>query len=262
MQGSYDVWLVLTSVLVASVASFAALSLAARVSSGGRFASLWLAGGAGAMGFGIWSMHFIGMLAFSLPVPLGYDPLLTLASLGIAIVTSGVALAVVAQLATVSDAEVDVPILVAGGVVMGAGICGMHYTGMAAMRMSPPIQYTTSLFALSMVIAVTASLVALWLAFTLRTGDSRRRDGYRATAAFVMGLAITGMHYTAMAAANFQPGAICTARGVFTMSNEALGYLLAGFSLVLLMPAIIAARRLASRRSDGSDALQRPVVAD
>ena len=134
MQGRYDVWLVLTSVVVASVASFAALSLAARVTSGGRFARLWLAGGAMAMGFGIWSMHFIGMLAFSLPIPLAYDPLLTLASLGIAIATSGIALAVVAQLATVSDEEVDVPILAAGGVVMGAGICGMHYLGMAALR--------------------------------------------------------------------------------------------------------------------------------
>jgi NO-binding membrane sensor protein with MHYT domain len=242
MQGTYDLWLVLTSIIVASVASYAALSLAARVSLGGRLARLWLVGGAMAMGFGIWSMHFIGMLAFSLPVPLAYDPKLTLASLGIAIVTSGIALAVVAQLAVVSEDEVDVPILAAGGVIMGAGICGMHYTGMAAMRMLPAIQYTPVLFALSMVIAVTASLVALWLAFTLRGGNSLQLTWYRSAAAVVMGLAITGMHYTGMAAANFAPGAICTASGVFTVSNEALGYVLAVFSLALLIPAILATR--------------------
>jgi len=188
-------------------------------------------------------MHFIGMLAFSLPIPLAYDPKLTLASLGIAIVTSGIALAVVAQLALVHEDEVDLPILVAGGVIMGAGICGMHYTGMAAMRMLPPIQYTPALFALSMVIAVSASLVALWLAFTLRSGGSRAIRWYRTAAAVVMGVAITGMHYTAMDAANFRADAICTARGVFTLSNQSLGYLLAVFSLMLLGGAILAPQR-------------------
>ena len=242
MQGTYDAGLVLTSILVATVASFAALSFAARVSAAQAGARRWLLGGAAAMGFGIWSMHFIGMLAFSLPIALAYDPVLTLASLVIAIVTSGIALAVVAQLAMLSEAEIDVPILVAGGVIMGAGICGMHYTGMAAMRMNPPIQYTPWLFALSMVIAVTASLVALWLAFTLRTGDSKRVQGFRMAAAVVMGLAITGMHYTAMAAAMFQPGAICGALGVFTLGSDVLGYCLAGLSLVLLGAAILAPR--------------------
>jgi len=239
MQGTYDVGLVLTSILVATLASYAALNLASRVTSG-EGSRLWLVGGAIAMGFGIWSMHFIGMLAFSLPIPLAYDPAITLASLAIAIVTSGIALAVVAQMAILSETEIDVPILVAGGVIMGAGICGMHYTGMAAMRMSPPIQYTPSLFALSMVIAVSASLVALWLAFTLRVGDARRLSWYRLAAAIVMGLAITGMHYTAMAASMFKPGALCTVRGIFQMSNALLGYGLAGASLILLGAAILA----------------------
>ena len=254
MQGTYDLGLVLTSILVATVASYAALSLAARVSAAGSRARLWLLGGAAAMGFGIWSMHFIGMLAFSLPIPLAYDPAITLASLVIAIVTSGIALSVVAQMAMVSEAEIDVPILAAGGVIMGAGICGMHYTGMAAMRMSPPIQYTPLLFATSMVIAVTASLVALWLAFTLRTGDSQRVRWFRIAAAVVMGLAITGMHYTAMAAAMFQPGAICRALGLFTMSSDLLGYCLAGLSLVLLGAAILAPRaaRLAANTAQAT----------
>jgi diguanylate cyclase len=242
MEGVYDVGLVLTSIFIASLASYTALDLASRVSSGGALARWWLIGGAMAMGFGIWAMHFIGMLAFSLPIPLAYDPTITFASLVIAIVTSGIALAVVAQMAMVDESQVDVPILVAGGVIMGAGICGMHYTGMAAMRMSPPIQYTPTLFAASMLIAVTASLVALWLAFTLRSSTMVRVRTYRAVAAVVMGLAITGMHYTAMAAANFQVGAFCNARGIFATSNDVLGYGLAGLSLALLGAAILISR--------------------
>lgn len=246
MPGSFDVGLVLTSILVATFASYAALSLAARVSEAERHARLWLAGGAVAMGIGIWSMHFVGMLAFSLPIPLAYDPKITFASLLIGIITSGIALSVVAQLALVSDTEVDVPILAAGGVIMGAGICGMHYTGMAAMRMLPTIQYTPLLFGLSMLIAVSASLVALWLAFILRAGDSTRIRWYRVAAAVVMGLAISGMHYTGMAAANFRPGAVCTATGVFSMSNGVLGYGLALIALSVLSVAILTPRAAAS----------------
>jgi NO-binding membrane sensor protein with MHYT domain len=214
------------------------------VTAAGSFARFWLLGGALAMGFGIWSMHFVAMLAFSLPVPLAYDPAITMASLVIAIATSGTALAVVAQLATVSETEIDIPILVAGGVIMGAGICGMHYTGMAAMRMTPPIQYTPYLFGLSMLIAVTASLVALWLAFTLRAGKPGTIRRQRMAAAFVMGLAISGMHYTAMAAAKFAPGAMCAANGVFSVDSEALGYLLAGVSVTLLGGALALPRSL------------------
>lgn len=237
MEGSYDAGLVLASIVVASVASYAALDFAARVACGGSRA--WLLGGAAAMGFGIWSMHFVGMLAFSLPIRLAYDPLITLGSLLIAVVTSGIALAVVAQLAVLDERHVDLPILIAGGVIMGAGICGMHYTGMAAMRMLPPIQYTPGLFAASMVIAVSASLVALWLAFMLRA-ERWRVHWSRHAAALVMGGAITGMHYTAMAAARFEPGAICGARGLFTLSNAALGYGLTAGSLLLLLAAILA----------------------
>jgi NO-binding membrane sensor protein with MHYT domain len=257
VQGTYDIGLVLTSILVAAFASYAALSLAARVSLEGRQARVWILAGAMAMGLGIWSMHFIGMLAFSLPIAVAYDTTITLASLLIAVVTSGIALAVVAQLAMVSDAEVDLPILVAGGVIMGAGICGMHYTGMAAMRMMPPIQYTPSLFGLSMVIAISASLVALWLAFTLRIGDSARMRWSRIAAAIVMGLAITGMHYTAMAAANFRPDAICTATGLFTQSATVLGYGLAAVTLPLLAAAILAPRAAKAIASQGAPATAR-----
>lgn len=244
MRGSYDLQLVLLSVLVAIAASYAALYLARRVTSAtGGLALAWLLGGALAMGAGIWSMHFIGMLAFKLPIRMAYDPFLTAMSMLIAIVTSGFALAIVSRLAVISRTEVDPPVLIAGGVIMGAGICGMHYTGMAAMRMAPPIEYDPLLFTASMAIAVGASIAAVWLAFTLREEGMRRRATFTVLAAVVMGLAIAGMHYTAMAAANFDPAAICAVSSRFDVDNERLAYGIAGtvltiLGVTLLMPAL------------------------
>jgi diguanylate cyclase (GGDEF)-like protein len=191
-------------VLVATLASYTALDLATRITvSKGRAARLWLVGGAFSMGTGIWSMHFIGMLAFSLPVPMGYDVPITMLSMLIAIVVSGFALYVV------SRDKVTAWNLLPGGVLMGLGIASMHYTGMAAMETSPAIQYEPLLFSASIVIAILASLTALSIAFSLR-GDSVWMIYAKYVAAAVMGLAITGMHYTGMAAARFAPDTICT----------------------------------------------------
>jgi diguanylate cyclase (GGDEF)-like protein len=201
--GTYSYWLVLGSVIVAVLASYTALDLATRITaSRGRNARLWLFGGAFGMGTGIWSMHFIGMLAFSLPVPMGYDVPMTLASMAIAIVVSGFALYMV------SRERLTGKNLLLGGVLMGLGIASMHYTGMAAMETSPPIQYDPPLFVASIVIAILASLAALAIAFSLRK-DSLWMVYAKYLAAVIMGLAITGMHYTAMAAAQFAPDTIC-----------------------------------------------------
>jgi diguanylate cyclase (GGDEF)-like protein len=203
MLGTYSYWLVLLSVLVATLASYAALDLASRITAAkGRSAKFWLLGGAFSMGTGIWSMHFIGMLAFSLPIPMGYDVPITLLSMLIAVVVSGFALFVV------SRATLTARNLLIGGVLMGLGIASMHYTGMAAMQTSPPIQYDPLLFAASIAIAIMASLAALSIAFTLRT-DSVWMIYAKYAAAVVMGIAITGMHYTAMAAAQFAPDTVC-----------------------------------------------------
>jgi diguanylate cyclase len=249
MRGSYDLQLVLLSVLVAMAASYAALYLARRVTSArGIAARAWLVGGGCVMGAGIWSMHFIGMLAFKQPIRMAYDPWLTAVSLLIAIVTSGFALSIVCRLAVISRTEVDPPVLIAGGVIMGGGICGMHYTGMAAMRMAPPIEYDPLLFVASMVIAVGASIAAVWLAFTLRVEGIQRRRALTALAAAVMGLAIAGMHYTAMAAANFDPAAICAVSSSFDVGNERIGYGIAAIVLTILgltlgLPALAARSR-------------------
>lgn len=216
------------------LASYTALDMAGRVTeTRGRAARWWLLGGSVAMGIGIWSMHFLGMLAFSLPIPMGYDPLITFASLLIAIASSAFALWMVCR-----RQELSWPRLSIGAVLMGTGVCAMHYTGMAAMRMHPAIEYLPSLFALSVVIAITASGAALWIAFHLRQRSSKIRR-LRAGAAVVMGFAIAGMHYTGMAAAQFPKGSICTmaAAGISTarMAPLIIVFALAVLSIALLV---------------------------
>lgn len=205
LASSYNPLLVLLSLFVAILASYTALDMAGRVvTAHGRAALSWLIGGASAMGLGIWSMHFVGMLALNLPIPVGYDVGITLASLAIGIGASMFALWLV------SRRELPWPRLVSGALLMGAGVAGMHYTGMAALRMNPGIQYDPARFALSIVIAVLASGVALWIAFRLRR-QSRRVRALRAGSAVVMGVAIVGMHYMGMSAASFPFGSVCGA---------------------------------------------------
>lgn len=232
--GTYNAWLVLASLCIAMLASYTALDMASRVAGAkGRSAKWWLTGGSVAMGVGIWSMHFLGMLAFSLPMPMGYDPIITLVSLLIAVASSAFALWMVCQ------QRLSWPRLCVGAVLMGSGVGSMHYTGMAAMRMHPAIQYDPLLFSLSIVIAVGASGAALWIAFQLRQHSARVRL-YRAGAAVVMGLAIAGMHYTGMAAARFPAQTACSAaRGGLSTGWFAVLILL--FALAVMAIALVTA---------------------
>src|ERR1700751_5450501 len=140
MMGSYNYTLVALSVLIAMFASYAALDLAGRLTAaGGWTRAVWLLGGAGALGTGIWSMHYIGMLAFTLPVPVAYHWPTVLLSLLAAILASVVALAVV------SRQKMGTFRALSGSVLMGAGISSMHYIGMAAMRLSALCQFSSFL---------------------------------------------------------------------------------------------------------------------
>ena len=231
MAGTYNYWLVALSLAVASFASYAALDLATRLTAArGRPARYWLIGGAFSMGTGIWSMHFIGMLAFSLPVPMGYDVPVTLLSMLIAIVVSGFALR------TVSRDSMGLRHLVLGAVLMGLGICAMHYTGMAAMDTHPPIRYDPLLFAASVLIAIAASLAALWIAFTLRA-DLRWMAYAKLGSAVIMGLAITGMHYTGMAAANFAVDTICLSGPL--VDNSWMAGTIAAITVIILVGTLL-----------------------
>ncbi|HUN75289.1 MAG TPA: EAL domain-containing protein [Steroidobacteraceae bacterium] len=228
MTGAYNPWLVCLSIIVAIFVSHTALRLSARVaeSSGKPSARLWLIGGAVSMGCGIWSMHFVGMLAFSLPIALSYDINTTLVSLTIAIALSGFALAIT------SRARLSCPRLAIAALVMGIGICAMHYTGMAAIQIFPTISYVRGLLVASFVIAVGASYAALWLFFRLRTGSSWLIRLKRLGAATLMGSAISGMHYTGMAATRFAAGSYCTSHAA--ANNSWLAVTIALVALAVL----------------------------
>ncbi len=251
--GSYSSSLVLISLCVAILASYTALDLTGRIATAkGRAVYLWISGGALAMGFGIWSMHFIGMLAFSLPIPLGYDLTLTLLSLLIAGLSSGFALWLVSQ------PSLPWTQLGLGALIMGAGISSMHYTGMAALLLQPGIDYDPLLFGLSLVIAVGASAAALWIAFRLRQQTLYVRQ-IRGAAAVVMGVAIVGMHYTAMAAANFPEGSFCGALGT-GLSGNGLDYLVLITTLAVLAVALLTSvldARLEARTAELARSLTR-----
>ncbi len=195
----YDPRLVVLSVAIAMCAAYAALDLAGRTSaSKGRARTAWLASGAAAMGLGIWCMHYIGMLALRLPVPVLYDLPTVAVSLLAAVFASAVTLRLV------SRAELrPVPVIVAS-LVMSAGICAMHYIGMDAMRLPAMCHYNPWIVAASVVIAVVVSVVALLLTFHFRKTDRALHPGKLAAAA-VMGLAVASMHYTGMAAVSFEP---------------------------------------------------------
>ncbi|NKJ46191.1 bifunctional diguanylate cyclase/phosphodiesterase [Burkholderia sp. SG-MS1] len=205
MTGIYNPLLVWLSLVVAFLASYTAVELSAGLNAlaSAKRRPLWLGGGALSMGLGIWSMHFIGMLAFTLPVEIGYDLAITAASLVLAIGVSLIALA------TASRGALSLRRLCAAGTIMGVGVAAMHFAGMQAMQMSPPIEYMPWRVVLSVAVAIAASIVALWLAFTLSAAGVQNRVIKRLGAAFIMALAITGMHYFGMSAANFSAGSLC-----------------------------------------------------
>ncbi|WEJ70505.1 EAL domain-containing protein [Pseudomonas sp. PSE14] len=253
LTGSYDPSLVLISLCVAILASYTALDLAGRIATARGWPTLlWIGGGGVAMGIGIWSMHFIGMLAFSLPIALGYDIPLTLLSLATAVLSSGFALALVSQ------ERLPPWQLVLGALAMGAGISCMHYLGMYAMLMQPGIDYDPLLFGLSLLIAVLASGAALYIAFRLRRNTPYVRL-VRGGAALVMGVAIVGMHYTGMAAARFPEGSFCGA-APSGLGNDWMAVLIIVVTLAVIGIALLTSvldARLESRTALLSSSLAR-----
>ena len=226
MSGFYDYRLVSLSVLIAICAAFAALDLAGRTTAtSGRTRLRWLAGGAVAMGVGIWSMHYVGMLAFVLPVPVLYDWPTVLLSLVAAIFAAAVALFVA------SREHMSWERAIVGSTAMGGGIATMHYTGMAAMRLPAMCSYHLPVLVLSVVLAIAISLIALWLTFRFR-GETKGSARWKIGCAVVMGAAIPVMHYTGMAAARFTPTSISvdTAHAV---STSTLGF--TGVTIVTLL---------------------------
>ena len=232
MASTYNDWLVALSLAVATLVSFTALRLASRVAQSHQAANRpWLLLGGISMGVGIWSMHFIGMLALTLPIELRYDIPLTLLSLGAAIATSAFAI----KIAAGENLQFGRHVL--SSLIMGLGIVAMHYTGMAAIRIYPVISYDMTWIGISVLIAVTASFAALWLTFNLRSERIRHVWAARLGASFIMGLAIAGMHYAGMAAAQFRTGAIC--RGGVALDDRWLAVSVGVATIALLTVTLI-----------------------
>jgi len=199
LQGTYNPWLVGLSILIAIGSSYIGLQIAAMASRApkGLHAQVALLTGSLALGGGIWSMHFIGMLAFRIGDHVHYDPLITLGSMAPSVFASWVALQML------SSEAISLKRLLLGGVLVGAGIGTMHYSGMAAMNMGIELKYDPLWFGFSILVAVLLAIVALWIRFSLREQRWLSLLQKNLLASTVMGLAIAGMHYTGMKAARF-----------------------------------------------------------
>jgi len=205
--GSYNTGLVILSVAIAIIVSYAALvvaQLAGKVDNQRRRYLLLTMGGA-TLGLGVWSMHFIGMLGFTIPCGISYDPWITVLSM-----LPGV-LAGIFSLHLISRQNENIKVLLAGGIIFGGGIGTMHYSGMAAMQMDAFLRYDPKLFALSILVAVVLAVLSLWVRFGIIRLFPVIKKYALLVSAVVMGAAVSGMHYVAMGAAYFLIGDVSNA---------------------------------------------------
>jgi len=229
MLGTYDWALVASAMLVAVLASYVAIEFAGRLREASNW-STWLAAGAISMGSGVWSMHFVGMSAFQLPVAITYSLPLTAATWVSAVAVSALALYLAGR-ARLTTSNVTL-----GALAMGVGICVMHYGGMWAMRMEPGIAYDPLWLAISITIAVAASAAALLIVSRLTSVRSWLDIGLRGGAALLMGAAISGMHYSGMQAAQFTADAMCFSGNTLSgawMTGPVLAAALIGLPIAL-----------------------------
>ncbi|MBN9089888.1 MAG: response regulator [Reyranella sp.] len=254
IPGSYNYALVLLSYLVAALGSYAFLQFATRIAEL-RDAGLrlgWLAIGAIAMGGGIWAMHFIGMLAHILPIPVSYDPGITALSIVPAILAAAIALHVVAR------PVVTTPRLLIGGTLMGAGIGAMHYTGMSALQLDALVRYDPTLFAASIGVAVLLAILALQTREWISRVRPAQLGGQReVVGALILGFAVTAMHYTAMAS-TYCFAADGQRVGVTDIDEAAFAAviaLIASLVLLLALVAVIFDRRVAQEARMRAEAM-------
>ncbi len=252
MPTSYNLYVVAASFAIAMLASYVTLDLAGRVRTSQRRVGLaWWVAGSLVMGTGIWSMHFLGMQAFRLPIEIGFAGGLTLLSWLSAVAASAIALGLA------SRANFGHLSLALGALAMGTGISGMHYIGMAAMDMAPGIVWDLRIVALSVLIAVAASASALLIFKLLRRVRPARRVVWQVAASFVMAIAICGMHYTGMAAASFAVGSVCLSAGALGGPGlTALVLLSTGMLLVSTLFTSILDARLQSTSQNLTRSLQ------
>lgn len=242
MQFDYDYALAILSVVIAIQGSYVGLLLAKSLSGHSGFAwKVRLGAAAVSLGVAIWAMHFIGMLAVRLDIPVGYDVLLTLISALVAalVVGAGLCCGRVLKLGRWS--------LGIGGAAMGAGIAGMHYIGMAALT-GVTCTFDPVMVSASVAVGMGSSMLGLWLLFVRGTGHNLL------TSAVALGAAISGMHYTAMAAATFE--ALTTVQPITApaMSNDMLAIIVA--IIAFAISAVFFLTLLPDEPGEESDALE------
>lgn len=236
MHGSYDLVLVFASYCVAVIASYTALYFGTRLFEiEGPARKFWLVAGAVCMGSGIWSMHFVGMSAYTMPMDMemSFSLSLTILSWVPAVLASMLALYVISQ------KEVKNRSLVASAVIMGAGICAMHYGGMAAMRMNPAIQYDPLWFTFSVIISVAASGAALVICRQVRRVSADYQFWIKTVGALVMGVAICGTHYAGMEAAMYSHHSVMPADNL--LRGNWMGIPMAIIAGLMLVVALLVA---------------------
>lgn len=233
---TYDMRLVVLSLVIAVLGSYTALELAGQVSlAQGRVRQLWLSGGAITLGISIWVMHFIAMLAYQLPIPITYDFSIVLISLLVAIVGSGVGLSLVTR------QPLSWLMLLSGSFFVGLSIIGMHFTAMKAMLIAAEPLYKPLLIILSGVCAASLSLSALWLAFHPRAKTIVPSECLRkVSSAIIAGTGIDGMHYIAMASVSFYPSIKKLGVASSGVSNYVLAITIGTAALLILLLASLA----------------------
>lgn len=229
MTGTFDIVLVAVSYAISVFGSYTGLVLAGQITNlKNAMDRVWLVFAAVALGGGaIWSMHFIGMLAYKAPIPVSYDATLTVVSMFVAILFVGIGLYLV-----IRQPKMQASTLIVAGLIMGLGVAAMHYTGMYAMEMAGTMHHDTTIVGISLLIAIVASIAALWIAFTVRT------TLLKLGSAFVMGVAVCGMHYTAMFGMSLHEHA---GQETYMTTSSVLPNELAGYTVVATVAVLAVA---------------------
>ena len=240
MAVGYNAWLVILSVALAALDAYVAFSVVGRIArSRGPAAMLWTAFGALAMGSGVWAMHFIGMLALQVTVPLGYEGRLTTLSAVPVVLATGATLWLLARRATHAGA-------VMAGCILGLGMSAMHYLGVHALQMQPAIAWRLPWTVASLLFGVGGSIAALWLHSLIWRSERRHRWWLRVLAALVMGGTAASVHYLGMAAMRFAPGAVSLGArdGLHGLGLGLAISLVSGVLLLLTLGVSLAHRQL------------------
>ncbi len=235
LSSSYNPILVSFSVFIAVIAAYTALELTERISIRGKIKTGWLVGSSFMMGTGVWSMHFVGMLAYSIGIPIGYDLTTVVISWIPAIIASGIVFYYL------DKGFANAFELIRAGTLMGSGIGAMHYIGMAAMRVPANMHYDYSVVILSVVFAVILSSVSLATANYVIKGFLDREE-IKIAGSFLMGTAISGMHYIGMIAVGFTPSP-STPNSYIAIENTGLASTIGIVTIVMIFGALMASMR-------------------